>query len=511
MSETRHNFGMDPRIELSEIAPIPPEYAVARQAAELLQTQAYEAYFVGGAVRDLLLGKAPKDFDLTTNATPEQILATPGFLKSTFKDTAQAYAVTRVRLQHPDSEQEGDAYVEMEIATFRKDIDAHLGRKETKVELAVQLETDVMRRDLTINALALDPINNQLVDYVGGLEDLRQGIIRFVGDPAERIREDPLRILRAIRFRHRFGFTYDPATDQAMRDAISTGRLEGIPADRLRNELTTLLTPASRRPALEDLERFGALDHLLPELMTCRGVEQSPDVHAEGDVWQHKLFFMEKLTGPPGSDGRPTVPSRRLLWGALLRDIGKPAMQRMPLEPGGRITFYDHDRVGAEMTKSLLSRFRFSNKELAEIGWLEANHMLIQRLPEMSAGKQRELMNHPAFADLLEICRADGLASWAEQPDGSINKDQKASFAAIEAIWQEHRNRSPELQKPSLKRDLGIDGLLLADWLGLPFGKELGTVLRSLEAQHSDQPFVDQPSVLAAGQSLLRDHLPARD
>lgn len=500
----------NPEIEFSEIAPIPPEYRVARQAAELLQAQGYEAYFVGGAVRDLLLGKTPKDFDLTTNASPEQILATPGFLKSTFTDTAQAYAVARVRLPHSAPDHEQREPVEMEIATFRRDVDAHLGRKDTKVELAGQLEDDVIRRDFTINALALDPINNQLVDYVGGLEDLRNGVIRFVGDPALRIGEDPLRILRAVRFRHRYAFQYDQATDQAMQDAIAAGRLESIPADRLRNELTTLLTHPSRRQALEDLERLGVLNHLLPELLVCRGIEQSPDVHAEGDVWQHKLLFLDKLQGPPDEQGKPTTPSRRLLWGAFLHDIGKPATQQFPAEAGGRITFYDHDRVGADQIPPILERFNVPKKnrmaghaEFDDIIWIEANHMRIQRLAEMSAGKQRELMNHPAFADLLEICRADGLASWAQQPDGSINKDQKTTFAAIEALWQEHQARPPEQQKPSLKRDLGIDGRWLADRFGLPPGKELGSLIRSLEAQHADEPFANPEAVVSAAEALL--------
>ena len=510
--ETHHPMSR-PEIEFSEIAPIPPEYAIARQATELLQQQGYEAYFVGGAVRDLLIGKTPKDFDLTTNATPEQILATPGFLKSTFTDTAQAYAVARVRLPHSATSQERRDPVEMEIATFRKDVDAHLGRKDTKVELAGQLETDVVRRDFTINALALDPINNQLIDYVGGLEDLRNGVIRFVGDPVQRIAEDPLRILRAVRFRHRFGFTYDPTTNQAMQEAIAAGRLEQIPADRLRNELTTLLTPSSRRQALEDLEQLGALDRLLPELIACRGVEQSPDVHAEGDVWQHKLLFMEKLTGPPDETGKATPPTRRLLWGALLHDIGKPATQQFPAEPGGRITFYHHDAVGAEQVKPVLERLNFPKKnrvaahdELDDIIWLEANHMRIQRLPEMSAGKQRDLMNHPAFADLLEICRADGLASWAQQPDGSINTDQKTTFAAIEALWRDHQARPPEQQQPSLKRDLGIDGRWLGERFGLPQGKALGGLIKLLEAQHGETPFVDPEQVAKAAEVALQTH-----
>ena len=187
----------------------PHDYESAREAAAILNRNGFAAYIIGGAVRDLWLGRQPKDFDLVTNARPEQIMAITEFKQSKYKDTAQAFGVTRVKFTH------GGLSGELEVATFRKDLEAHLGRKATKVAFA-ELEDDVWRRDFTLNALALDPLSGQVIDYVGGIDVLERRVVRFIGRPAERIQEDPLRIMRAIRFKNHLGFSYDPATARAV-------------------------------------------------------------------------------------------------------------------------------------------------------------------------------------------------------------------------------------------------------------------------------------------------------
>src|SRR5512146_1337682 len=200
-------------------APAPHDYESAREAAVILNRHGFAAYIIGGAVRDLWLGKEPKDFDLVTNALPEQIMAIEEFKRSRYKDPAQAFGVTRVHFTHRGTGGE------LEIATFRKDLEAHRGRKATRVVFA-ELEDDVGRRDFTINALALDPLTDCVADYVGGIEDLEDKLIRFIGQSASRIKEDPLRLMRAIRFKNQLGFSYHPETAQAIKEAVGQGRVE---------------------------------------------------------------------------------------------------------------------------------------------------------------------------------------------------------------------------------------------------------------------------------------------
>lgn len=468
--------------------PAAHDYASAKQAAAILNRHGFDAYIIGGAVRDLWLGRQPKDFDLVTNARPEQIMAIDEFKKSKYKDAAQAFGVTRVKFTH------GGASGELEIATFRKDLEAHRGRKATKVAFA-ELEDDVWRRDFTINALALEPLSGQVIDYVGGINDLEHRLVRFIGRPAERIKEDPLRIMRAIRFKNHLKFSYDPATARALKAAVRRGQVDMIATDRLRDELTNLLIHASRRQAVKDLYDFGILERVLPEVTAGKGVDQPGQFHAEGDVWQHELLVLDYL---------PANPSRRLAWAALLHDIGKPPTATPPHDPKDRIRFNRHYAVGAEMAKTILRRLRFSTKDTKDITWMIYNHMTIDDLPSMRPGHQQRMLEHPAFSDLLELHRADAAASWRP---GRPHND-KPDFSEIEQLWQEHRLKSPSERQPSLKRDLGIDG----DWLLRQLGKEfdlapgplLGRVLRALEELYLDEKIKNPETYLAKARELLR-------
>lgn len=462
-------------IFVRDIAPIwfgaadPHDYETAKAAAEVLNHHGYEAYIIGGAVRDLRLGRKPKDFDLVTNATPEKIHDIGEFVRSTYKDTAQAFGVTRVRFHWRGRDNE------LEIATFRRDIDPHLGRRATKVEYAT-LEEDVKRRDFTINALALNPATNEIIDYVGGIDDLKARKIRFIGDPESRIAEDPLRIMRAIRFANHLSFMYDEQTADAIMQAVGHGAIETIATDRLRDELTRLLVHPTRRSALMDLDTFGILDRVLPEVTAGKKVIQQPQYHAEGTVWKHELLILDYL---------PEHPSRRLAWAALLHDIGKAKTAHSLDGQPEHLTFNEHYSVGAEMARRILKRLNFSKRDIADITWMIHYHMAIDELPNMRPGRRRQMLGHPAFEDLLELHRADAAASWRpNQPHGV-----KPAFKEIEKLWHEYQSTPPEQRQPSLKRDLGIDGNWLIKHFGQEFnltGQIIGRVLSELEEFYQD-------------------------
>lgn len=464
-------------IFLREVKPVyypdPPvhSYETAAQAADILHHYGFAAYIIGGAVRDLWLDRHPKDFDLVTNATPDQLQALPEFADSKHPDTAQAYGVTRARFKYHDQP------AELEIATFRRDLEAHRGRKATKVAFA-ELEDDVLRRDFTINALALDPSTGFITDYVDGIEDLTSGHIRFIGEPVRRIREDPLRIMRAIRFKNHLRFNYLPATILAIEAAVREGYIEAIATDRLRDELTQLLVHPSRRHAISDLDAFGILERVLPEVTAGKGIMQPPEFHAEGDVWHHELLILDYL---------PERPTPQLAWAALLHDIGKAPTQRQPMDPNERIRFDRHYAVGAEMAKALLQRLHFSRHDVRHITWIILNHMSIDDLPDMRPGHRQRMLNHPAFPDLLELHRADAAASWR----ADHSRHRKPHFPEIERLWRRHQLNARLRPGPSLKRDLGIDGhwLLdrLSDLLSVRDGPLIGYLLEELGSWYSDR------------------------
>lgn len=437
------------------------EYSTARLAAKALNDAGFEAYIIGGAVRDLLLDRHPKDFDLATNATPEQILLIKEFKKAVYKDTAQAYGVSRVNI---------NGHV-LEVATFRKDIEAHKGRKATKVEYA-ELEDDLTRRDFTINALALDPLTIQVIDYEGGLDDIESKTVRFIGNSLGRIHEDPLRILRAVRFKNTLGFNYDPATEKALARAVQSSVISVIATDRLRDELTLMLIDRSRRSSLEDLDELGVLNKVLPEFTAGKGVNQPPQFHAEGDVWVHQLLVMEAI---------PARPSRQLAWAALLHDIGKASTQTLPKNRTDRIRFNLHYQVSADMTRVILKRLKFSNSDIEAISWIVFHHINIDDLPKMRPSRQKAMMKHPSFADLLKLHKADAMASWHNGKPRA-----KPLFKDIEDIWHRYLAHPPEKRHPSLKKDLGVDGNWLMNELGLKQTPAIGKILNVLQETYED-------------------------
>jgi putative nucleotidyltransferase with HDIG domain len=360
-----------------------------------LQSHGHQAYLVGGCVRDLLLQTSPKDFDIATSATPDQILAI--FPSSLLVGAHFGVVIVAQNI---------------EVATFRSDHAYEDGRRPTRVHFETDPRQDVLRRDFTINALLLDPIAGQLLDFVNGRADLEAGLIRAIGDPAARFREDHLRLLRAVRFAASLGFTIEPVTLAAMRELAPLA--VRVSAERTREEITRILTSGSARRGFELLDSTGILPHVLPEIEAMKGVQQPPEFHPEGDVWTHTLLMLDGL-----SAGAPLT----LALGVLLHDVGKPATFRV----ADRIRFDGHVEAGVEIAGRLLNRLRFSNEEIAQVESLIANHMRFKDLPDMRQSKMKRFLRMPAFDQHLELHRLDCISSSGHLENYEFARDSLAA------------------------------------------------------------------------------------
>ncbi|HVY94135.1 MAG TPA: CCA tRNA nucleotidyltransferase [Bryobacteraceae bacterium] len=371
---------------------------LAKSIVERLRAQGHSAWLVGGCVRDLLLGRAPKDFDVATSACPEELLRL-------FPGSGQVGAHFGVVLVH-----DGEAHVE--VATFRSDLDYADGRRPSAVHFETSPEQDVLRRDFTINALLLDPATNEVIDYTGGRADLTAGIIRAIGDPVRRFREDHLRLLRAVRFAARLNFTIEPATFAAMKQLAPS--IHGISAERIRDEISRILTEGGARRGFELLDSSGLLQEILPEVSALKGVEQPPAFHPEGDVWTHTLIMLEGLKNPPLD----------LALGVLLHDIGKPATFRM----ADRIRFDGHVEKGVEIAHRILNRLRYPGAVIEQAEALIANHMKFKDVPAMRESRLKRFLRMPKFEEHLELHRLDCLSSHGslENYDFAIRKLNEA-------------------------------------------------------------------------------------
>lgn len=329
-------------------------------------------------MRDLLLGRPPKDYDVATAATPQQVLGL-------FPDAIQVGAHFGVVLV----QQEG---AQVEVATFRSDHAYADGRHPGEVRFETDPAADARRRDFTINALFLDPATEQVLDFTGGQQDLRDGIVRAIGDPETRFREDHLRLLRAVRFAARLGFSLDAATREAARRLAHC--IHRVSAERIRQELTGILTQGQARRGFELLDECGLLKELLPEVAAMQGCEQNADWHPEGDVWVHTLMMLDAMRDPTPA----------LAWGVLLHDVGKPPCQR---RDGERIRFDGHAEVGARMTGEILGRLRCSHDETQQASALVANHMRFKDVPQMRESTVKRFLRMDRFDEHLELHRID--------------------------------------------------------------------------------------------------------
>jgi len=382
---------------------------------------------VGGCVRDLLLGRTPKDWDIATSALPDQI-------EALFPKTLPIGKAFGIIVVVPEA---GDP---VEVATYRADSPRGDGRRPESVAFTDARE-DALRRDFTVNALFLDPETGEVSDYVGGKADLEAKRIRAIGDPAVRFAEDHLRMLRAVRFAATLDFAIEPATFEAIRQLAPD--IRRISAERIRDELFRLLTESRKAgQALQLLRISGLLKEILPEVEAMVGVEQPPEFHPEGDVFTHTRIMLDDL---------PEQASLRLALAALLHDVGKPPTAHFATLPDGtqRWRFENHAQVGAEMARSILERLRAPTALIDDVCAIVAGHMRLADAPKMRESKLRRLIGSPTFEDDLELHRLDCLSSHALLDVYDFLQSAQARFAA-----------EPVLPEPMVKgRDLIALGL----------------------------------------------------
>jgi len=365
----------------------------ATEIVRTLRERGHQAYLVGGCVRDLFLGREPTDYDVATDARPDDVMR---IFPKTWAVGAQ-FGVVLIPIESDGAEPQSQGERVVEVATFRSDVGYSDGRHPDRVEYSQTAEEDVQRRDFTINGLLMDPLTGDVLDYVGGRADLEHKIVRTIGEPRVRFGEDKLRMLRAVRFAARFGYQIDPATFAAIRELAP--QIHQVSRERIRDEIIKMLTEGRARRAFELLDETGLLHQVLPEVEKMKGVEQPPQFHPEGDVWVHTLMLLEQL---------PAGCSPTLALGVLLHDVGKPpTFRRAP----DRIRFDEHDEIGTAMAHEICSRLRFSNHDIQQVESLVRNHMRFKDVERMKASTLKRFFRLPHFPEHLDLHRMDCLAS----------------------------------------------------------------------------------------------------
>jgi poly(A) polymerase len=354
---------------------------LANSIAERLRNAGHQAWFVGGCVRDELLGRPAQDFDIATSARPEELLRL-------FPRADPVGAHFGVILVH-----EGDEQVE--VATFRSDLEYADGRHPEGVRFETDPREDALRRDFTINALFQNPFTGEVLDFSTGRADLAARLIRTVGDAERRFAEDHLRMLRAVRFAARFAFDIEPATMQAIQRLAPM--IHKVSAERVRGELSRILIEGGARRGFELLDESGLLREILPEVAAMKGIEQPAEFHPEGDVWIHTLLMLHGMNQP----------SLALALGVLLHDVGKPPTFRV----ADRIRFDGHVEAGVKIAHAVLSRLRFPNQVVDDVEALVENHMKFRDAPHMRESRLKRFIRMPHFDEHMELHRLDCMSS----------------------------------------------------------------------------------------------------
>ncbi len=369
------------------LRPFPSElFETAKSVVERLRASGYRAFFVGGCVRDTIMGTSPKEYDITTDAKPEEIMRI-------FSNTVPVGASFGVVLVLENR-------YKFEVATFRRDESYSDGRHPDSVVYTSSEREDVMRRDFTINGILYDPMTEEAIDYVGGKEDIEKGIIRTIGDPYERFNEDKLRMMRAVRFAARFKYEIEESTLRAIKKLAPL--ISQVSAERVRDEVVKIISQKNPGYGLRLLRETGLLVHILPEIDKMYGVPQPPEFHPEGDVFTHTCLVLDKIYEITKGE-----PSLELSVGALLHDVGKP--DTLSIED--RIRFNGHDKVGAEIAVKICRRLRFSNKETERIKALVREHLRFKDVFNMKESTLKRFLRMPYFEDHLMLHLADCLAS----------------------------------------------------------------------------------------------------
>lgn len=399
----------------------------ACQAVKRLQAAGFTSFWAGGCVRDLIMGRVPKDFDIATSAVPDQVERLfPGAVT-----VGKSFGVVRVRVNE----------LEYEVATFRKDQAYRDGRHPEGVEFTDE-QTDALRRDFTVNALFFDPLTGTVRDYVGGQADLAARLIRTVGRADDRFAEDHLRMIRAVRFAATLNFELDPATADAIRRHAP--QIEKVSTERIQQELTRILLEAPQPgAAIELLQAVGLLPVILPEVSALRGQAQPPQFHPEGDVWTHTIMMLNAMRSV----------DLQLAYAVLLHDVGKPGTAKFV---ENRIRFDCHAGVGAALAEGILKRLRLPNDDIKAIAFCIGNHMRFMDVRRMRKATLCRLVGAPTFATELELHRLDCAASHGDMTNH-----------AFLAEFQATNKAAPVLPKPWVT---GHDILSL----GVPAGPEIG-------------------------------------
>ncbi|MBN2581777.1 MAG: CCA tRNA nucleotidyltransferase [Planctomycetes bacterium] len=420
----------------------------------------HEALLAGGCVRDRLLGRRPKDYDVATSARPDEVQR---LFRKTLAIGAQFGVIVVLR---------GKARVE--VATFRNDDPYRDGRHPTGVRFT-SAEEDARRRDFTINALFYDPLSRKTIDYVGGLKDLERGVVRAVGDAEERFREDHLRMLRAVRFSARLGFPLHRATARAIRKLAPL--IKRTSGERVRDELAMMLTDPSRSRAMEIALRLGLLEQVLPEVAAMKGCKQGR-AHPEGDVWRHTMFCLEALERPDFVTALAT----------LLHDVGKPPTADYS---GGGVRFYGHQQAGAGIARDVAARLKLSTDQTEQLAWVVHHHMDFMQVHQMRQATLKRLFQSPHFPALARVHRADALGS-------------RCTLADHRYVMRAFRRTQAEGLKP---RPLVTGHDLLA--LGMRPGPAMGQVLNALYDSQLEGSLRTRRAALAAAKRMVAEQLSA--
>ena len=430
------------------------KYQHALNILTQLHAHGFEAFLCGGCVRDIVMHLEPKDFDIATSAAPQQI---EDLFPRRADLVGKSFGVVIVRDQH-------DPHIYTEVATFRIDGPYLNGRRPTKVTFATAQE-DVLRRDFTCNALFLDTRDHTVLDWTGGLTDIQNKLIRCVGDPTTRFREDRLRLLRAIRFSVQLGFEIEQTTWNALCKEVEG--ISTIAPERIRDELNKSFCSPQPARALDLLYDSGILAILLPEICALRGCQQPPQFHPEGDVYNHLRLMLSHL---------PHNPDPRLVWAVLLHDIGKPAT--FSRDADGRIRFNGHELVGAEIARRILTRLRFCNDDIDYITTCVRNHMAFKDAPQMRPATLKKMLARPTFATELELHRIDCLGCHGDL-----------------SIYQFLLERQQELSREQIKPPPLLNGHDVMAF-GIPSGPLVGKILNEAYDLQLENAFPNRQAAL---------------
>jgi putative nucleotidyltransferase with HDIG domain len=437
-----------------------PRYDVAASIVRELQEHAYVAYFAGGCIRDALLNIPPKDIDIATSASPEQVQA---LFHRTIPVGIQ-FGVVRVRV----------AEMEFEVATFRSDGIYLDGRHPSAIRFSTP-EQDAARRDFTINGMFYDPLSERLIDYVTGREDLAGKLVRAIGQPSRRFAEDRLRMLRALRFAAVLGFEIEAGTWSAIQ--ADAQEIAIISPERIRDELLKMLVNPNRLRGFDLLDQSGLLAVILPEFEALKGCDQPEQFHPEGDVFVHTRLMLSLLA--PEASGPQVL-------AVLLHDIGKPRVRSFdPVDR--RIRFNGHDRVGAEMAEKVMTRLRFPRHEIDQVVDAVSNHMVFKDVRQMRPAKLRRFMARPHFGIELELHRIDCAGSHGDLENYHFLINKEAEFA----------------QEPLIPARLVRGDDLIA--MGLKPGPRIGELLEAVQTAQLEGEIKTRREALELLRTMLED------